>query len=39
MSNVSSEVDFLNAVKHESFLQIDTVIYDGDDQAFPDFPK
>ena len=26
---VSDEVDFLHADKHESFLQIDTMIFDG----------
>ena len=26
---VSNEVDFLHADKHESFLQIDTIIFDG----------
>ena len=36
---VSDEVDFLYADKHESFLQIDTMIIDGGDQAFPKFPK
>ena len=32
---VSNEVDFLHEVKHENFLQIDTMIYDGDGQTFP----
>ena len=36
---VSDEVDFLHADKHESFLQIDTMIFDGHDQVFPKFPK
>ena len=36
---VSDEVDFLHADKHESFLQIDTIIFYGDDQALPKFPK
>ena len=36
---VSDEVDFLHADKHERFLQIDTKIFDGDGQAFPNFPK
>ena len=31
---VSDEVDFLDADKHENFLQIDTMIFDGDGQAF-----
>ena len=35
----SDEVDYLHADKHESFLQIDTVIFDGDYQTFPKFPK
>ena len=29
----------LLADKHESFLQVDTMIFDGDGQAFPKFPK
>ena len=33
------KVDFLHAVKHESFLQTDTMIYNGDGQAVPKFPK
>ena len=36
---VRDKVDFLHADKHESFLQIDTMIFDGDGQAFPKFPK
>ena len=36
---VSDEVDFLHADKHESFLQSDTMIFDGHDQVFPKFPK
>ena len=36
---VSDEVDFLHADKHESCLQIDTMIFDGDGQAFPKLPK
>ena len=31
---VSDEVDLLHAYKYESFLQIDTMIFDGDGQAF-----
>ena len=31
---VSDEVDFLHADKHESFLQVDTMIFDGNGQAF-----
>ena len=34
---MSDEVDFLHADNHESFLQIDTMIFDGDSQAFPRF--
>ena len=36
---VSDEVDFLHADKHESCLQIDTMIFDGDGEAFPKLPK
>ena len=32
---VNHEVHFLHAYEHESFLQIDTMIFDGDGQAFP----
>ena len=38
-TEVSHEVSFLHADKHESFLQIDTMTFDGDVQAFPKFPK
>ena len=31
--------DFLHVVKHKSFLQIDTMIFDEDGQAFPESPK
>ena len=31
---VSDEVDFLHADKHESFLQINTMIFDGDGRIF-----
>ena len=31
---VSDEVDFLHADKHESFLQIDSMIFDGGGQSF-----
>ena len=34
-----NEVGFMHADKHESFLQIDTMIFDGDGQAFPTLPK
>ena len=37
--NVSDEVDFLHADKYESFAQIDTIVFDGDGQALPKFPK
>ena len=33
------EVDILHAGKHESFLQIETMIFDGDGYAFSKFPK
>ena len=36
---MSDEVDFLHADKHESFLQTDTMNFDGYDQIFPKFPK
>ena len=36
---VSDEVDFLYADKHESFLQIHAMIFDRDDQTFPKFTK
>ena len=36
---VSDEFDFLHADKHECFLQIDAMIFDGDGQAFPMLPK
>ena len=36
---VSDEVDFLHTNKHEDFLEIDTMIFDGDGQVFPKFPK
>ena len=36
---VSDEVDFLHETKHESFLQIDSMIFNGDGQAFPKFLK
>ena len=36
---VRDNVDFLHAEKHESFLQIDTMIFDGHGQALPKFPK
>ena len=36
---VSDEVDLFHTYKHESFLQINTMIFDGDGQAFPKFPK
>ena len=36
---VNDEVDFLDADKHECFLQFDTMVFDGDGQAFPKFSK
>ena len=36
---VSDEIDFLHADKGESYLQIGTMIFDGDGQASPKFPK
>ena len=36
---VRDKVSFLHADKYESFLQIDTLIFDGHGQAFPEFRK
>ena len=36
---MSDKVDFLHADKHESYLQIDTMIFGGDDQELPKFSK
>ena len=36
---MGDEVDFLHADKHERFLQINTIIFDGSGQAFPKFPN
>ena len=36
---VRDKVDFLHADKDESFLEIDTMIFDGEGQAFPKVPK
>ena len=36
---VSDEVDILHADKHESFLKIDSMIFEGDGQSSPKFPK
>ena len=36
---VRDEVDILRANKYESVLQVDTMIFDGNGQAFPKFPK
>ena len=36
---MSGEVNPLHADKQESFLQNDTVIFDDDGEAFPEFPK
>ena len=36
---MSDEVNFLQADKHERFLQIYNMIFDGDGQAFLKFPK
>ena len=36
---VGDEVDFLHADNHERFVQINTIIFDGDGQTFPNFPK
>ena len=39
LKDVSDGVDFLPADKHKSFLQVDTIIFDGHGQACPKFPK
>ena len=39
LKKFSDEVEILHADKHESFLQVDAVIFDGDGQVFPSFPK
>ena len=36
---VDDEIDLLYAYKHEKFLQNDNMIFDGDGQVFPKFPK
>ena len=36
---VSNEVDFLDKDMYENFQQIDSMIFDGDDQALPMFSK
>ena len=38
-NEVSDEGNFLHADEDESFLQIDTKIFDGDGRAFLNFPK
>ena len=38
-TTVIDEVYFSHAGKDESYLQIDTIIFDGDGQAFPKFPE
>ena len=36
---MSDKIDFLHTDMYESFLQVETVIFDGDGQAFLMFPK
>ena len=36
---MTDKIDFLHVDKRESSLQIDTMIFDGDGQAFPKFQK
>ena len=38
-TEVRDKVDFVHANKHERFLQIDTMVFDGDGQVFPKYPK
>ena len=35
MKELNDKVDFLHAGMRESFLQTDTIIFDGDGQTFP----
>ena len=37
--DVRDEVYFLHADKHEIFFKVDAVIFNGDGQGFPKFPK
>ena len=39
LKEVNDEVEFLPADKHEIFLQIDTMIFDGDGKVFSKFRK
>ena len=39
MENVKDEVDFLSVVKHQRFLQIDTIILSACGQAGSYYPK
>ena len=39
MENLKDEVDFLSAVKHQRFLQIDTIILGACGQACSYYPK
>ena len=39
LKKVSDEIDFSHVDKHESSLQIDTMIFDRDGQTFSKFPK
>ena len=36
---VSDEVYYLHADEHESFLQINAMVFDGYGEALPKFPK
>ena len=36
---VSNEIDFSHIDKHESSLQMNTMMFDGNSQTFPKFPK
>ena len=38
LENVGDEVDFLPA-EHESFLQVDSIIFDVHSQPCPNYPK
>ena len=39
IEEMGDEVDFLHTTRHEGFLQIDAIIFDGDGQTFSKFPK
>ena len=36
---VIDEVEFLHADRHQSFLQVGTIVFDGSSQTCPKYPK